>query len=224
MAGSIAERLARVRENVARAALGAGREPEEVLLIAVSKAQPVEAVREAYAAGQRDFGENYVQEFVAKAQALSDLPGIRWHMIGHLQTNKVKQVLPVASWLHTVDRVRLVQELGKRLESSGGGLDVLVEVNVGGEESKTGCRAADAARVVQAVRDERSLRLCGLMTVPPFDVGLGEVEVCFERLREMALGFGVRELSMGMSQDYEVAIAHGATMVRVGTAIFGMRG
>jgi hypothetical protein len=218
---AIGERLDAVRERIERAAVRAGRDAGEVLLIAVSKTQSEQAVRQAYEAGQRDFGENYVQELVAKARALQDLPGLRWHMIGHLQTNKVKQVVGVAGVVHTVDRVHLAQELGKRVE---GELDVLVEVNVGGEESKTGAAVQDAESVVEAVRAEGRLRLRGLMTVPPFDLDVGEVVVHFERLRQMAAGYGLRELSMGMSHDFEEAIVHGATMVRVGTAIFGARG
>ncbi len=218
---AIGERLRGVREGIERAAVRAGRDAGEVLLIAVSKTQSEHAVREAYEAGQRDFGENYVQEMVAKARALQDLPGLRWHMIGHLQTNKVKQVLGVVGVVHTVDRVHLAQELGKRVE---GELDVLVEVNVGGEESKTGAAMTEAGSVVEAVRGQARLRLRGLMTVPPFDLDPAEVVVHFARLREMAAGYGLRELSMGMSHDFEEAIAHGATMVRVGTAIFGARG
>lgn len=218
---AIAERLRGVRERIERAAVRAGRDPGDVVLIAVSKTQSEEAIRQAYEAGQRDFGENYVQEMVAKARALRDLAGIRWHMIGHLQTNKVKQVLGVAEVVHTVDRVRLAEELGRRVE---GELNVLVEVNVGGEESKTGASVEEAGKVIEAVRARGSLRLCGLMTVPPFDLDLAEVAVHFARLREMAAVYGLRELSMGMSHDFEEAIAHGATMVRVGTAIFGARG
>ena len=220
----IAERLAEVRRRVVRAARAAGRNPEQVRLIAVSKSKPAEAVRAAYEAGQRDFGENYVQEFVAKAEALSDLPDLRWHMIGHLQTNKVKQVIGVAHLIHTVDRVKLAQELGKRLAGAGRVMDVLVEVNVGGEQSKTGSTEAGAAAVIEAVRSESALRLLGLMTVPPFELDVSEVAVHFDRLRSLALAFGVPELSMGMSHDFEEAIARGATMVRVGTAIFGGRG
>ena len=220
----IAERLAEVRRRVVGAARAAGRDPEQVRLIAVSKSKPAEAVRAAYEAGQRDFGENYVQEFVAKAEALSDLPDLRWHMIGHLQTNKVKQVIGVAHLIHTVDRVKLAQELGKRLAGVGRVMDVLVEVNVGGEQSKTGSTEAGAAAVIEAVRSESALRLLGLMTVPPFELDVSEVAVHFDRLRSLALAFGVSELSMGMSHDFEEAIARGATMVRVGTAIFGGRG
>lgn len=218
---TIAERLELVRRRILAAAKGCGRGAGEVTLVAVSKTRTAGEVREAYEAGQRDFGENYVQELVLKARELSDLPGIRWHMIGHLQTNKVKQVVEVAKVVQTVDRVRLVGELGKRVE---GELDVFVELNVGEEASKTGAGVGEAEALVEAVRRQRGLRLRGLMTVPPFELEPAETAVHFARLRELARGFGLEELSMGMSHDFEVAIAHGATMVRVGTAIFGARG
>jgi len=219
---TIAGRLDNVRERIAVSLKQTGRHPDDVVLIAVSKKQPVESIREAYEAGQRDFGENYVQELVGKAHALADLKDIRWHFIGHLQANKVKQALDVASMVHTVDRVSLARELGKRMPL-GRTLDVLVEVNVGAEESKTGALVEDVARVVDAVRWETRLRLQGFMTVPPFDMDLDVVARYFAGLRGMAERFGLRELSMGMSHDFDVAIAHGATMVRVGTLIFGER-
>ncbi len=219
----IAERLREVRERVAEASCRAGRDPSEVRLIAVSKAKPAEAVRAAYDAGQRDFGENYVQEFLAKAEALSDLLDLRWHMIGHLQTNKVKHVVRVAHMVQTVDSERVARELGKRVAGAGRRMEVLVEVNVGGEGSKTGSRWQEAMSVVEAVREQDSLRLRGLMTVPPFDLDLGQVGSHFDRLRALSGELGLPELSMGMSHDFEEAIARGATMVRVGTAIFGRR-
>ncbi len=223
MVETVAGRLALVRARIAEAARAAGRAPDQIRLVAVSKKKSAERVREAYEAGQRDFGENYVQEFVAKARELADLPDIRWHMIGHLQTNKVKHVLKVASMVQTVDRVRLAQELGKRAEAEDKRVAVLVELNVGGEVSKTGGSVEQAAQLVQEVRAQRGLELRGLMTVPPFELEPKQVAVHFRRLRELANQFRVTELSMGMSHDFEVAIEHGATMVRVGTAIFGPR-
>ncbi|MCL2825084.1 MAG: YggS family pyridoxal phosphate-dependent enzyme [Polyangiaceae bacterium] len=219
---SIGQRLELVRGRVVAASLRVGRDPSDVSLIAVSKTQSADAIREAYEAGQRDFGENYVQELVAKANSLKDLVDIRWHLIGHLQSNKVKHVVGLVSVIHSVDRVRLVHELGRRGDV-GCGLDVLVEVNVDGEDSKTGASMDDALGVVNSVRECDGLRLRGLMTVPPFDLDVREVVVHFERLRLMAEGFGLRELSMGMSHDFEEAIGCGATMIRVGTLIFGSR-
>jgi pyridoxal phosphate enzyme (YggS family) len=231
---SVAERLAGVRSRIeaARAARG-GDAP--VRLVAVSKRHPPEAIREAYAAGQRAFGENYVQELAAKATALADLPGIEWHFIGHLQTNKAKAVAKVAQVVHTIDSTALARELGKRAaargaEASGGDdpppLPVLIEVNVGGEPQKAGVVPSEIDEVMAAVRSHPSLDLRGLMTVPP----AGDRAVArrvFETLALLRKLHGgpasLPELSMGMSGDLEEAIACGATIVRIGTAIFGPR-
>ncbi|HNS95422.1 MAG TPA: YggS family pyridoxal phosphate-dependent enzyme [Polyangiaceae bacterium] len=221
MTTTIAHRLDQVRQRIEQAARRGGRRAQDVLLIAVSKTQPESAIRAAYDAGQRDFGENYVQELVQKAHALRDLPDLRWHLIGHLQRNKVKTVLDVVQVVHTVDRLALVTELGKRLSAP---LDVLVEINVGQESSKTGASPDQTPLLVEAVRAQAGLRLQGLMTVPPFDLDLPTVGEYFDRLRGLAQAFGLKELSMGMSHDFEEAIVRGATMIRVGTAIFGDRG
>jgi pyridoxal phosphate enzyme (YggS family) len=223
----IAEGLARVKERIARAAQAAGRDAGGVRLVAVSKTKPPEAIREAYAAGQRAFGENYAQELEAKAQALADLADIEWHFIGHLQTNKAKVVARVAHVVHAVDGAALARELGRRVEKAGRGpLPVLIEVNVGGEPQKHGAAPSDIAEVVAGVRAQPALALRGLMTMPP----AGDLEAArrsFEMLVSLrTLHGGARELpelSMGMSEDLEVAIACGATIVRVGTAIFGER-
>ena len=223
----IAERLEEVRERVASAARASGREVGDVRLIAVSKSKPVEAILEAYDAGQRDFGENYVQEFASKVEVLAELSEIRWHMIGHVQTNKAKDVARIANVVQTVDSVRLAEVLGKRAEALGKRLQVLVEVNVGGEESKTGAADAEAREVVKVVRGQGSLALRGLMTVPPYELEASQARSYFQRLRALRDELGgvseLPELSMGMSHDFEEAISCGATMVRVGTAIFGER-
>jgi len=225
--GEIGTRLERVRELVRQAARRAGRGEGEVLLIAVSKTKSPEAIREAYEAGQRDFGENYVQELVGKAEALRDLHDMRWHMIGHLQTNKAKQVLQVAHTIHTVGSVRLATELGRRAALLARRVPVLIEVNVGGEEQKSGASISEAAEVARAVREQGALQLRGLMTVPPFELEAEQTSAYFERLAQLRDELGGREelpeLSMGMSHDFEVAIERGATMVRVGTSIFGER-
>ncbi len=224
----IGKQLERVRERVREAARRAGRDPAEVRLIAVSKSKPAQAVREAWEAGQRDFGENYVQELLGKAQELRELEGIRWHMIGHLQTNKVKQVLTVVQVVQTVDSERLAAELSRRARERGERLRVLIEVNVGGEEQKSGVTMGEAAKLVEVVKGQGGLELVGLMTVPPYELEAEEAGEYFERLRGLRDALGGREvlpeLSMGMSHDFEVAIARGATMVRVGTSIFGERG
>jgi pyridoxal phosphate enzyme (YggS family) len=223
--GTVAERLGAVRAKIAAAAARAGRPPEGVRLLAVSKTKPEALIRAAYAAGQRDFGENYVQELVAKAPALADLPDLRWHVIGPLQRNKVKQVVPVAALVHTVDRAELASELDKRAAAAGRVVAVLLEVNVSGEASKAGCSPDAAHRLADAVRALPHLRLAGLMTIPPDSGEREQARPFFAALRELRgrLGGDLAELSMGMSQDFEIAIEEGATIVRVGTAIFGAR-
>jgi hypothetical protein len=233
----IARQLERVRERIALAAESAGRAREVIRLIAVSKKKPVSLVREAYAAGQRDFGENYVQELLSKAEACADLPELRWHMIGHLQRNKVRQVLRAAAVIHTVDSERLAAELGRRateieltprrLDPDDPRLQVLVEVNLGGETQKSGCAPEQVAAVLEAIEREPALKLAGLMTMPPFDADPAAALPYFTELARLRQRHGgsarLPELSMGMTLDLEQAIRAGATMVRIGTAIFGAR-
>jgi PLP dependent protein len=236
--GLIAERLTAVRRAIARAAADAGRGPDEIVLIAVSKAQPASAIRAAYAEGQRDFGENYVQELEVKAESLRDLPELRWHMIGHLQRNKVRQVLHEVSVVHSVDSLELARELGKRaaglrlpterrFEKNEDRVEVLIEVRIAGEAQKGGVAPEELAEVLTSVEAEPDLKLAGLMCVPPFFEDPASARPYFERLRELRDENGgsgrLRQLSMGMSLDFDHAIAAGATLVRVGTAIFGPR-
>ncbi len=220
----VAANLATVRERIEQAATRAGRDPLEVTLVAVSKMHPPEAIRAAHAAGHRVFGENYVQELVDKADALSDLDGLKFHFIGHLQRNKAKQVVRVGAVVETVSSLRLATALGTRAAAAGQTLDVYVQVNVGGEVQKSGCTVGDAPAVIDAVREHEGLILRGLMTVPPATDDPAAVRPFFARLRELrdelAPGLG---LSMGMSRDLEIAVEEGATIVRVGTAIFGSR-
>ena len=223
---SIKDALTGVRDRIARAALAAGRNPAAVKLVAVSKTKPAAAVREAYGAGQRDFGENYAQELVEKAEALADLPELRWHFIGHLQSNKARFVAPLAHLVHGVDGASLARELAKRASKHGRQrLPVLVEVNVGGEPQKHGVSGADLAAVLAAVDAEPALCLQGLMTIPPNDLeGARRAFEGLASLRDLHGGPArLPELSMGMSEDLELAVAAGATLVRVGTAIFGSR-
>jgi PLP dependent protein len=225
---AIAERLEEVRARIgaARDARGGG---PPVQLVAVSKRHTTEAIREAYAAGQRAFGENYVQELVAKAESLADLPDIEWHFVGHLQTNKARAAAKVARMVHTVDSAALARELGRRAAAQvavGAPLPVLIEVNVGGEPQKAGASPGEIEEVMAAVRAQPALALRGLMTVPP----AGDASVSRRTFETLALlrklhggDAALPELSMGMSGDLEDAIACGATIVRVGTAIFGAR-
>jgi pyridoxal phosphate enzyme (YggS family) len=230
----IAAPLDAIRERVERAATRAGR-PGGVLLLAVSKGQPASAIREAYAAGQRHFGENYVQELTQKAEELSELSDIRFHLIGHLQRNKARQVVRLAQAVHSVDGVALAEELGKRAagveipeqrRAFGGDarLPVLCEVSIAGEAQKGGVAPESLGELLDAIERQASLRLVGLMAVPPLGVDATPHFEALARLRD-AHGGAARlpELSMGMTADFEQAIAAGATVVRVGSAIFGER-
>ena len=220
-----------VQERITAACRRAGRQPEEIRLVAVSKTFPPERIREAFVAGLRAFGENRVQEANAKRPALADLD-ITWHLVGHLQTNKVKAACELFHWVHSVDSLRLAQKLDQTAAERGNRLPVLIEVNLSGEETKSGLRQEEALRLAEEVGRLEALELRGLMTLPPFWENLEEVRPYFRRLRKLALeidskklrGVSMQELSMGMSHDFEVAIEEGATTVRVGTAIFGPRG
>ena len=196
------------------------RVPAGVTLVAVSKTQPAEAIREAYAAGLRDFGENYAQEWKAKADALADLADLRWHFVGSLQTNKVKLLAGRVAYVHAVDRLELARELSKRWAALGKTVQVFLEVNTGGEESKGGCAPAEVEALAGAVRGLPGVELAGLMCIPPPE---GDPRPHFRTLRALRDRLGLRELSMGMSGDWEAAIEEGATFVRIGTALFGAR-
>jgi pyridoxal phosphate enzyme (YggS family) len=225
---TIAERLAEVRARIDRAAAASGQDPAHVKLLAVSKTKGAEAVREAYAAGQRAFGENYAQELADKAAALADLTELEWHFIGHLQTNKARVVARHAHVVHTIDSTALARELGKRVTREGRPtpLPVLIEVNIGGEAQKAGASPGDLDEVMRAVQASDALALRGLMTMPPAGDLLRARQV-FETLATLRNLHGgpavLPELSMGMSDDLEIAVACGATIVRVGSAIFGPR-
>jgi PLP dependent protein len=208
---------ASIAENVARLRAGL---PAGVALVAVSKTQPTAAVREAYAAGQRDFGENYAQEWREKADALGDLADLRWHFIGALQTNKVRLLAGRVHAIHTVDRVELAREISKRFQAKGAVARVFLEVNTGGEASKAGCAPADAPALAEAVRALPGVELAGLMAIPP---PADDPRPHFRLLRGLRDRLGLRELSMGMSADWPIAVEEGATVIRVGTAIFGER-
>lgn len=224
---SIAERLAGVRQRIDAAAREAGRDPTEVRLVAVSKLHDPEAIRAAYAAGQRIFGENYVQELLAKQEALADLGEIRWHFIGHLQRNKAKHLVGGVALLETVDSIKLIRELDKRAARQGEEVRVLIQVHIGDEETKSGCEPGELPELLGAIRESTWIRPRGLMVIPPFELDADETRPYFRALRELRDRHGgagaLPELSMGMSHDFEVAVAEGSTLVRVGTAIFGPR-
>ncbi len=214
-------RWAALNAEVAEACRRAGRPPQSVELLAVSKLQPLEALREAYAAGVRAFGENYAQELRDKAEALLDCPGVRWHAIGTLQTNKAKYVAKSAHVFHALDRRTLAEELARR--RSGAPLEVYLEVNLGGEATKSGLAPAQVGELLQQVQALPQLKAVGLMCLPPFAESPEASRPYFQRLRELAAAHHLPGLSMGTSQDYVVAVQEGATVVRVGTALFGPR-
>jgi len=221
----IERRLEIVRARIAAAARRAGRSPASIRLVLASKTQPGDAIRAASRAGARDFGENYVQEAIAKRAELADLTEIRWHLIGHLQTNKARTAARAFALIHSVDSVRLAEALGRAQPSPL--VRALIEVNLGAEASKTGVAADGVAAMLDAVRG--MIEIEGLMTIPPPAASAETTRPYFARLREMRdrlaaqSGLALSELSMGMSDDFEIAIEEGATIVRIGRAVFGER-
>ena len=221
VAPSIAQRLETIHARIASAAADAGRTAESVALVAVSKTKPAESIAEAHAAGQRVFGENRVQEAAAKYPELrKDRPDIRLHLLGPLQTNKVRQALALFDVIETVDRERLARALAQELDKGGPKPDLLIQVNVGREPQKAGVAPEQADGFIALCRDALALPVRGLMCIPPQDQ---EPAPYFAFLAELARRNGLPWLSMGMSGDFELAIQQGATHVRVGTAIFGER-
>jgi pyridoxal phosphate enzyme (YggS family) len=216
---ALAQRLAEVRERMARAAERARRDPEGITLLAVTKVFPAAAIREGYALGLREFGENYVQEFEGKAPQVSDLEGSRFHLIGHLQSNKSNRAAELFQVIQTVDSAKLA----RRLDATGRKLDIMLEVKLSAEEAKAGADPASIGELIAAVRSCSNLHLLGLMTMPPWSDDPEQTRPYFRRLRELAEAHSLKELSMGMSHDLEAAIEEGATCVRVGTALFGKR-
>ena len=230
---SIAENVARVRERIRLAAASAGRDPGAITLMGVCKTFPAEAIREAYDAGIRVFGENRVQEFAGKADALRDLAEANWHLIGHLQSNKAAKAADLFHAVDSVDSLKLAQKLDDAARTRSKTLRVLIEINVGGEAAKSGI-TPDSAELDQLLAEAprlTNLEFRGLMTVPPFSEDPQEARPFLRKLRELRDQVASRglprvnmeDLSMGMSHDFEVAIEEGSTCVRVGTAIFGGR-
>lgn len=224
---TIARNLQDVRARIATACQLAGRNVEEVTLLAVSKTFGAEAVRTAAAAGQRAFGENYVQEAQAKIGELAGM-GLEWHLIGHLQSNKAELAAQLFDWVQTVDRHKLIGALSRYRPADRAPLNVLVQVNIDDEASKHGCRPEEVAGLAEAIAAEPRLRLRGLMAIPAPHPDTARRIDAFRRMQALqdqlaAKHPGVDTLSMGMSEDYALAVAHGATMVRIGTALFGAR-
>lgn len=224
----IAENLHRVREAITQATLRAGRQPGEVRLVAVSKTQPLSAIQAAIAAGQLDFGENRVQELVEKQKAL---PHVRWHMIGTLQRNKVRQIAGFIHLIHSIDSERLLEEVNRQATIHGRVIDGLLQINISGEDQKGGMGVGDVERLLSRIQDFPSVRILGLMGMAELTDDMATVQRQFRQLalaRTRLLGLEgpqatLKELSMGMSGDYAEAIAEGATLVRIGSSIFGER-
>jgi PLP dependent protein len=227
---SIAENFIRVKSRIIAASLRAGRDPLEVKLVGVTKTVPVDLIREGVRAGIDILGENYVQEARKKVEALSDLE-VSWHFIGHLQSNKAKIAAECCDWIHTLDRESLAVELNRQAQKIGRRIPVLLQVNVGDEESKSGVAPEDVLKLFRSVIPFDGLTIRGLMTLPPYLEDQEEVRPYFRKLRELMVMLKeeaqrpeeLTELSMGMSHDFEAAVEEGATLVRIGTALFGSR-
>ncbi len=221
---TIANNIAKVAARIREAAQAAGRDPDTVGLLAVSKTQPAEAIREANGAGLSDFGENYLQEALEKQARLADL-ALTWHFIGPIQSNKTRAIAEHFDWVHSVDRLKIAQRLSEQRPTELPPLNVCLQVNVSGEASKSGCAPQDVAELARTIATLPNLRLRGLMAIPEPTNDRAEQHAAFARLRQLqqALALELDTLSMGMSQDLEAAIAEGATWVRIGTALFGAR-
>ncbi len=225
----IKKNVKKIMEIIKNTAKKCGRNENEIILLAASKTQPVEKLIEAYEAGIRYFGENKVQEGIKKIEALSNYKDIHWHMIGHLQTNKAKYAVKYYEMIHSVDREPLVDEIEKRAEKIGKIQDVLIEVNIGKEESKHGVYPENLKDLFEYVLKKEHIKVHGLMCIPPYFEDKEKVRPYFRKLRElkeeleMSFNVNLSHLSMGMSHDFDVAIEEGATIVRIGSAIFGER-
>lgn len=224
----IKENLEIINEKIEKAAERSGRKSSDIKLLAVSKQVEADRIKEAVESGHLNFGENYVQEFLTKYEILSENKNIDWHFIGHLQKNKVKYIIDKVSLIHSVDKVSLAEEINKRAEKLGITIPILIEVNLGGEESKSGIQAGELGNFLEQVSPFQYIKLSGLMALPPYCENVEDSRSYFIKLRELRDSFNssyntLNELSMGMSHDFEVAVEEGATIIRVGTAIFGER-
>jgi len=230
---SIRENTTRVREQITVAAARAGRDPAAVKLVAVSKTKPEEAILEAYRCGVAAFGENYAQELISKQNStlLNGLSGIEWHMIGHIQTNKVKQLIGRTALIHSLDSIRLAEEIQKQAEKAAVIVDALIEVNIAEEQNKYGFFARETLDAVDNISQFGNIKIHGLMTSAPITEFPEQNRIYFRHLRELYIDISHKKmdntamsiLSMGMSGDFEVAIEEGSTMIRIGTRLFGRR-
>ncbi len=231
MENDIARRLDKIRGRITARAQSCGRNPDEIKLVAVSKTKPAQDIRQAAAAGAKIFGENYIQEARQKIETLYDLD-VKWHFIGHLQTNKARYAVRLFDLIHSVDSLKLAKSLNKEAAKLGKRQAVLVQVNISGEETKSGVAPDDTLELLREMAGLENISVRGLMTMPPFFDDPVKARPYFRQLRRLArqadragiAGISMAELSMGMTGDFEVAIEEGATLVRIGTAIFGSRG
>ena len=221
---TIADNIGQVSQRIRAAADAVQRDASSIHLLAVSKTKPAQAVREAYAAGMRDFGENYLQEALGKQAELTDLP-LSWHFIGPIQSNKTRAIAENFAWVHSVDRLKIAQRLSEQRPADLPPLNICIQVNVSGEASKSGCTPADLPALVDAISALPRLTLRGLMAIPEPTEDRAEQDAAFATVRDLqaSLNLPLDTLSMGMSHDLESAIAQGATWVRIGTALFGAR-
>ncbi|MDO3721754.1 YggS family pyridoxal phosphate-dependent enzyme [Marinobacter sp. chi1] len=228
---SIADNIGSVTRRIQKATLQAGREPGAVHLLAVSKTRPAEDIREAVAAGQTAFGENYLQEALDKIETLSDLPDIEWHFIGPIQSNKTRQIASAFDWVHSVDRLKIARRLSEQRESDQPPLNICIQININNEDTKAGCTLDALPELARDIGELPNIALRGLMAIPDPDQPEADLRLSFRQLanalRELKHSFPeagpLDTLSMGMSGDMELAVAEGSTWVRVGTAIFGKR-
>ncbi|AMS19075.1 MULTISPECIES: YggS family pyridoxal phosphate-dependent enzyme [Pseudomonas] len=221
---TIADNIGLVSQRIRAAAEAAQRDASSIHLLAVSKTKPAQAVREAYAAGMHDFGENYLQEALGKQAELTDLP-LSWHFIGPIQSNKTRAIAENFAWVHSVDRLKIAQRLSEQRPADLPPLNICIQVNVSGEASKSGCTPADLPALANAISALPRLKLRGLMAIPEPTEDRAAQDAAFARVRDLqaSLDLALDTLSMGMSHDLESAIAQGATWVRIGTALFGAR-
>ncbi|WP_339426067.1 YggS family pyridoxal phosphate-dependent enzyme [Pseudomonas proteolytica] len=221
---TIADNIGLVSQRIRAAAQAVQRDESSVHLLAVSKTKPAQAVREAYAAGMHDFGENYLQEALGKQAELTDLP-LSWHFIGPIQSNKTRAIAENFAWVHSVDRLKIAQRLSEQRPADLPPLNICVQVNVSGEASKSGCTPADLPALAEAIQALPRLKLRGVMAIPEPTDDRAQQDAAFAKVRDLqaSLNLGLDTLSMGMSHDLESAIAQGATWVRIGTALFGAR-
>ena len=228
---SIADNIGSVTRRIQKATLKAGRDPDSVRLLAVSKTRPPEDLRAAFEAGQKAFGENYLQEALDKIGALDDLDGIEWHFIGPIQSNKTRQIAEAFAWVHSVDRLKIARRLSEQRPESLPALNICLQVNINNEDSKSGCTLDELPELVSAISDLPNISLRGLMAIPDPDQPESELRLSFQKLagtlknlkQDYPDAGPLDTLSMGMADDLELAIAEGATWVRVGTALFGAR-